>query len=128
MDNLIGSAKVYAGYIYQTVFPRAILEAIYAPDEVWGRDQKRKWSENWKWKWLKWIPCVVGSETKNGPSRNLVMYRHSYEKKLRVYRTFIFNSVFTKFKITEILHTSLHQRVCRTSRTIKHGISTICIE
>ena len=28
----------YAGYIYQSVFPRIILEAIYAPDEVWGRD------------------------------------------------------------------------------------------
>ena len=28
----------YAGYIYQTVFPFVILEAIYAPDEVWGRD------------------------------------------------------------------------------------------
>ena len=28
----------YAGYIYQTVFPHVILEAIYAPDEVWGRD------------------------------------------------------------------------------------------
>ena len=28
----------YAGYIYQTFFPRVILEAIYVPDEVWGRD------------------------------------------------------------------------------------------
>ena len=34
----------YAGYIYQTVFPRVILEAIYAPDEVWGRDYiYQKW-------------------------------------------------------------------------------------
>ena len=28
-----------AGYIYQTAFQRVILEAIYAPNEVWGRDQ-----------------------------------------------------------------------------------------
>ena len=26
----------YAGYIYQTVLPRVILEAICVPDEVWG--------------------------------------------------------------------------------------------
>ena len=28
----------YAGYIYQTIFLRIILEAIYTLDEVWGRD------------------------------------------------------------------------------------------
>ena len=41
--RLFGSAKCLAssrnaGYIYQTIFPRVILEAIYTPDEVWGRD------------------------------------------------------------------------------------------
>ena len=50
MDNSIRQINTwrslrYAGYIYQTIFPHVILETIYAPDEVWGRDYgKIRWS------------------------------------------------------------------------------------
>ena len=56
--------------------------------------------------------------------RNLVMYRHSsWEKDCGFTPSLHFNPVFTKFNFTEFLHTSLHQRICSTSRELVSMVS-----